>query len=81
MRDTAMCDSSWSVVYAAICGYKAKALKGKNVHVHIDKFQVLRRNDCTPNFRSYVCFVNEAQCVSCKKNNSLISSSLTSFTS
>ncbi len=30
MRDTTMCDSSWSVVYAAICGYKAKALKGKH---------------------------------------------------
>jgi len=31
VRDTAMCDSSRSVVYAAICAYnvKAKALKGK----------------------------------------------------
>ncbi len=30
-------------------------------HVHTDKFQVLCRNDRTPNFRSYVRFVNEAQ--------------------
>ncbi len=29
-------------------------------HVHIDKFQVFHRNDRTPNFRSYVRFVNEA---------------------
>ncbi len=27
MCDTTMCDSSWSVLYAAICAYKAKALK------------------------------------------------------
>ncbi len=32
-------------------------------HVHIDKFQVLHRNERTPNFLSYVRFVNEAQCV------------------
>ncbi len=32
-----------------------------SAHVHIDKFQVLRRNDRTPKFRSYVRFVNEAQ--------------------
>ncbi len=25
VRDTMMCDSSWSIVYAAICAYKAKA--------------------------------------------------------
>ncbi len=31
-------------------------------HVHIDKFQVLRRNDHTPNFLSYVHFINEAHC-------------------
>ncbi len=32
------------------------------VHVYINKFQLLRRNDCTPNLRSYVRFVNEAHC-------------------
>ncbi len=32
-------------------------------HIHIDKFQVFRRNDRTPNFRSYVRFVNEAHYV------------------
>ncbi len=32
-------------------------------HAHIDKFQVLHRNDRTPNFLSYVCSVNEAQYV------------------
>ncbi len=29
VRDMTMCDSSWSVFYAAICTYKAKALKGE----------------------------------------------------
>ncbi len=31
-------------------------------HVHIDKFQVLRWNDHTPNFLSYVHYINEAHC-------------------
>ncbi len=29
MRDATMCESSWSVVYAAIRAYKAKALNKK----------------------------------------------------